>query len=707
MGAHRGRRPPTSVQLPQQDLQDVGGRLRRAYRQWRHVADKTVRSWVRDGFRLDFVGVPPESTSQPVDSAARLSSDPVRLQACDDTVKAYLRKKILEVVPVHERGQGLYQCFFPVPKKTAGEWRGCLDARPVNTELRYEKFKMEGLHTLKGLLRRDDWMTSIDVADAYSNVLLHPEHRQYTRFVWRGVHYQFRAVCFGIASAPRMFTKLLRPVVALLRAAGIRSVIYLDDLLILALTREDSTMKTQFAVNTLVRLGFLISPQSEVDPSRSREFLGIQVDSHTMELHVPAKKIKNKDAVKRMLRENAEGRLTVRQLAGIIGKINALSPAVLPARLLSRHLLFCKNKALALSARRVVWNKCVHLSPEALLELQEWQTLLDKWNGRSVIPPRARHVLTTDASHYGWGAWLKGHDARGFWTRHEASMSSNRRELKTTVLGVQAFAATLAGSTVEVRTDNIDTMAYINHQGGRNPALTALCRPLWDWALRTKTTIFATYIPGKDNVRADRLSRIQRDRTDWMLNRRAFQRLEQRWGPFTIDAFATRLNHLVPRYISWQADPGATFVDALQQNFARERAWANPPFNLILRFLARIKRQRATATIVVPVWPTQEWWPLLGEMLVDTPVLLPQQRDLFLPGHLGNEVPLTAPHWSAIACKISGAPSSIGVFRQSLSRRCSDAGLQACDGATTPRGATGSIFVSGVGFVRFTPMGRI
>jgi len=80
----------------------------------------------------------------------------VRLQACDDTVRAYLQKKILEVVPVHERGQGLYQCYFPVPKKTAGEWRGCLDARPVNAELRYEKFKMEGLHTLKGLLRRDD-----------------------------------------------------------------------------------------------------------------------------------------------------------------------------------------------------------------------------------------------------------------------------------------------------------------------------------------------------------------------------------------------------------------------------------------------------------------------------------------------------------------------------------------------------------------------
>ena len=50
---------------------------------------------------------------------------------------------------------------------------------------------------------------------------------------------------------------------------------------------------------------------------------------------------------------------------------------------------------------------------------------------------------------------------------------------------------------VEIRTDNAVTMAYVNHQGGRNPALTALVRPLWEWALATKTTVFATYIPGK------------------------------------------------------------------------------------------------------------------------------------------------------------------------------------------------------------------
>ena len=176
MGARRYGRPPAEVRIPLQDLTDVGGRLQSRYRQWRHLADRTVRDWIRHGFRLDFAdGAPPSGPfPAPFDSALRLLQDKERYSACDDTVMNYLKKRILEIVPDGERGEGLYQTFFPVPKKTSGEWRGCLDARPVNDDLRYEKFKMEGLHTVRESLRRDDWLMSIDrrVADAYPHLLI-------------------------------------------------------------------------------------------------------------------------------------------------------------------------------------------------------------------------------------------------------------------------------------------------------------------------------------------------------------------------------------------------------------------------------------------------------------------------------------------------------------------------------------------------------
>ena len=48
---------------------------------------------------------------------------------------------------------------------------------------------------------------------------------------------QFMTLPFGLGSAPRIFTKLLKPVVGLLRRLGVKLINYLDDILILAKTK--------------------------------------------------------------------------------------------------------------------------------------------------------------------------------------------------------------------------------------------------------------------------------------------------------------------------------------------------------------------------------------------------------------------------------------------------------------------------------------
>ena len=237
-------------------------------------------------------------------------------------------------------------------------------------------------------------MTTLDITEAYPHLLIAPEQRQFFRLVWEGVHYQYRALCFGVAPAPRIFTKILRPVIQRLRAAGIRCVPYLDDILILASSREQSIKQSQLAVDLLVRLGFLISPKSCLDPSRTREFLGMTIDSHRLELRVPREKIRKfRQVVRQSLRLDDQHRLTLRQLAGVIGKIQAMAPAVSPARLWSRHLLFAKNRALASSGSpRTAWNNVVRLSADSRIELEKWVNLLEHWNGKSFLPPKTRHV---------------------------------------------------------------------------------------------------------------------------------------------------------------------------------------------------------------------------------------------------------------------------------------------------------------------------
>ena len=83
------------------------------------------------------------------------------------------------------------------------------------------------------LLSGNDWMASIDLKDAYLLVALKAEHRKYICFVWVQWTYEIQCHPFGLSSTSRVFIKLLKPVVSLLRHQGILLVIFLDDMLVL------------------------------------------------------------------------------------------------------------------------------------------------------------------------------------------------------------------------------------------------------------------------------------------------------------------------------------------------------------------------------------------------------------------------------------------------------------------------------------------
>ena len=65
-----------------------------------------------------------------------------------------------------------------------------------------------------------------------------------------------------------------------------------------------------------------------------------------------------------------------------------------------------------------------------------------------------------------------------------------------------------------------------------------------------------------------------------------FQLLDERWGPHTIDRFATANNAHCRRYNSRWRDPTSEGVDAMARNWrahphtgALERNWVNPPWD--------------------------------------------------------------------------------------------------------------------------------
>ena len=57
--------------------------------------------------------------------------------------------------------------------------------------------------------------------------------------------------------------------------------------------------------------------------------------------------------------------------------------------------------------------------------------------------------------------------------------------------------------------------------------------------------------------------------------------------------------------------------------------WANPPWILIPRILSKLIREKATMTLIVPLWETAPWFPLLLEVLIEPPILF-RQEDIII-----------------------------------------------------------------------------
>ncbi len=127
-----------------------------------------------------------------------------------------------------------------------------------------------------------------------------------------------------------------------------------------------------------------------------------------------------------------------------------------------------------------------------------------------------------------------------------------------------------------------------------------------------------------------------------------------------VDLFASRLTTQCPVFFSWRPDPYAAATDAFLQVWTGLKAYANPPWNLVGRVAAQAQAQQASLVLVAPVWRTQPWYPILLEMLVDAPHLIPPQRQATSRSQM--RTPQLA------AWPISGKNAEITSFRRKLAR---------------------------------------
>ena len=79
----------------------------------------------------------------------------------DNQIKS-LQDKAIHKAPVSDKEPGFVSSLFMVPKKGGGQ-RAVINLKALNKFVEYSHFKMEGIHMLRDLLRKDEYIIQLDL----------------------------------------------------------------------------------------------------------------------------------------------------------------------------------------------------------------------------------------------------------------------------------------------------------------------------------------------------------------------------------------------------------------------------------------------------------------------------------------------------------------------------------------------------------------
>ena len=539
----------------------MGARLAHFAPIWAEVfgQDSRPARTVREGVGLSFKARPP-LTRHPVSFATHSSLD-----ALKKAVAILEQKRV--IIPVRDRSSlGFYSRLFLVPKRS-GEDRPVIDLSPLNRTLEVPSFRMETQQSVREAIQPGEWVTSIDIRDAYLHVPMATATQRYLRFRVGSEVHQFRSLPFGLSTSPREFTKLLQPIVQLLRAHGIRVHAYLDDWLIRSDSPQQARHDATLVANVIQAFGWVVNQnKSCLVPSQDFIFLGMHFNTSTDVVTVaPSEDIRDRLNLRlQSLQINPE--VTARQLTSLFGLVQYMAALVPHGHLRLRPLRWAVTDLW--SQATGAWTDRIVL-PSAFLTKLNWWVSTAALSGVPTSPPAASVTLFTDASASGWGAIVDLQKALGVWPMRQQRWHINALEIQAVWEALHAFAFHLTGKTVRVMIDNRTAVSYLRCFGGtRSRVLSNLAVKVQQLAKRLAIVLRPVYIPGARNVEADGLSRQGQTReSEWCINHKVLEEIFLQMGHPWLDMFATRDTKRLDQFVSPYPDPEAFGTDALALNW--------------------------------------------------------------------------------------------------------------------------------------------
>ena len=253
----------------------LGSRLKFFIDYWHFLTrDKFVLQLIQ-GAKLEFENGIPRQLLKP--RPIKFSAEETKF--LEHKVAKLLDQEIIrDVTHDHENTKWLSNVFLR--RKKDNSFRMILDLSFLNKKLKYEKFKMNTIMDVLKMTRRNMYLASIDLREAYFHLFMLPEHAQYLRFEFQGRIMEFSTLPNGLCSGPKWFTRISKIIMNHLRKKLIQILIYLNDTYLCAESEEELKQNIEITLNVLRKCGFTInSDKSCLVPRQEMDFLEFHINT--------------------------------------------------------------------------------------------------------------------------------------------------------------------------------------------------------------------------------------------------------------------------------------------------------------------------------------------------------------------------------------------------------------------------------------------
>lgn len=397
------------------------------------------------------------------------------------------------------------------------EKRWYLDlSRHVNAHLPHYLMQLPGYDAALDRLTQGCYMAKVDLSAAFLHVRIDRHSRRLLGFQWNGKFYQFSRMIYGLTMAPAVWQYVTERICNFFRSLGLCVIVYLDDFLLIADSKELCQSSLDRMLAEFAELGVIVNHKKTILPAQVCRFLGLDIDSVRMQILVPDYKLARikKELTDFRAHYSASSSTPLRDLLALVGRLSHVSRAVRSSRTFLRRMWDCTG-SFAHHSRPTTH---VTLEKAFWADFEWWETFMFRWNGVARWTSKSNTIVFSDACLTGFG-FHSGLEFRfGSWPIHFHREHINWLELRALEMAAWHFAAVWPGLRILFACDNQAVVDIINSGTSRNPRQADIMRRLallgavFDFQFR------AVHIPGAKNVWADCLSRLVCDKlsTLWL-----------------------------------------------------------------------------------------------------------------------------------------------------------------------------------------------